>query len=157
MRSRTVSQSTEDSKRHIRCKVRRYEESKGCSSRLDNSPGQGAESSAFSECQDNPRLPPSHHWRSSLPGWRRLERSRVHFTFLIFRVMPSYLYRIRAKLSSGEMAVRGDQWPLLVYAKQVFDPEEPWDGLLRSKLLVWVRTRSPPSVGYSLRSLHAGL
>jgi hypothetical protein len=36
------------------------------------------------------------------------------------------------------MVVRGDQWPLLVYAKQVFDPEEPWDGLFRSELLVWV-------------------
>jgi len=51
------------------------------------------------------------------------------------------------------MAVRGDQWPLLVYAKQEFNPEEPWDGLLRSELLVWVRTRSSPSVGCSLRSL----
>jgi hypothetical protein len=37
--------------------------------------------------------------------------------------------------------VRGDQWPLLVYVKQVFDPEEPWDGLFRSELLVWVRAR----------------
>jgi hypothetical protein len=36
------------------------------------------------------------------------------------------------------MAVRGDQWPLLVYAKQEYDPEEPWDGFFRSDLLLWV-------------------
>ena len=30
---------------------------------------------------------------------------------------------MRAKLSSGELAVRGDQWPLLVYANQEYDPE----------------------------------
>jgi len=41
-------------------------------------------------------------------------------------------------LSSGELVVRGDQWPLLVYANQEFDPEDPWNGLFRSRLLVWV-------------------
>jgi len=60
--------------------------------------------------------------------------------------MLSYQYRIRAKLSSSEMTVRGDQWPLLVYAMQKFDPEEPWDGLFRSELLVWVRTCSMISI-----------
>jgi hypothetical protein len=52
--------------------------------------------------------------------------------------MLSWQLRIRTKLSSGEITVRGDQWPLLVYADQEFNPEEPWDGLLRSQLLVWV-------------------
>jgi hypothetical protein len=28
----------------------------------------------------------------------------------------------------------------MLYAKQQFDPEEPWDGLFRSELLVWVCT-----------------
>ena len=37
------------------------------------------------------------------------------------------------------MAVAGDQWPLLLYADCNYDPEEPWDGLFRNKLLVWVR------------------
>jgi hypothetical protein len=45
---------------------------------------------------------------------------------------------VRAKLSNGELAVRGDQWPMLVYANQEYDPEEPWEGLFRSQLLVWV-------------------
>ena len=42
------------------------------------------------------------------------------------------------KLSTGEIAVRGDQWPMLVYANQEYDEEEPWVGLFRSQLLVWV-------------------
>ena len=54
--------------------------------------------------------------------------------------MLSHHHRTSAKLASGEMVVRGDQWPLLVYTKQVFNPEEPWDGLFRSELLVWVHT-----------------
>ena len=53
------------------------------------------------------------------------------------------------------MAVRGDQWPLLVYAKQEYDPNEPWDGFFRSDLLLWV------SMNYSLflsfTPLHVGL
>ena len=61
--------------------------------------------------------------------------------------------RTCVKLASGEMVVRGDQWPLLVYAKQEFNPEEPWDGLLRSELLVWVRMPPSPPPSYSLHDL----
>jgi hypothetical protein len=45
--------------------------------------------------------------------------------------------RIRKKLSNGEIAVKGDQWPMLLYADQEFDPDEPWSGLFRNKYLVW--------------------
>lgn len=46
--------------------------------------------------------------------------------------------RVQRKLSSGEITVCGDQWPLLVYEDYKYDPEEPWNGLFRSQLLVWV-------------------
>jgi len=46
---------------------------------------------------------------------------------------------VREKLKNTEIAVAGDQWPLLLYADCEYDPEEPWDGLFRNKLLVWVR------------------
>jgi hypothetical protein len=46
---------------------------------------------------------------------------------------------VREKLKNNEIAVAGDQWPLLLYADCKYDPEEPWDGLFRNKLLVWVR------------------
>lgn len=48
------------------------------------------------------------------------------------------LCRVRAKLVSGAMAVPGDQWPMLLYADQKYDPDDPWNGLFRSQLLVWV-------------------
>ena len=46
---------------------------------------------------------------------------------------------MREKLKNNEIAVAGDQWPLLLYADCEYDPEEPWDGLFRNSLLVWVR------------------
>jgi hypothetical protein len=56
----------------------------------------------------------------------------------LFLHSSSHWFRVRAKLSSGEMAVSGDQWPLLMYANQQYDPEDPLEGLFRSHLLVWV-------------------
>ena len=43
-----------------------------------------------------------------------------------------------AKLASGELIVCGDQWPMLVYANQEYDFEDPWNGLFRSQLLIWM-------------------
>jgi len=34
--------------------------------------------------------------------------------------------------------VAGDQWPIFLYADYTYDPEDPWNGLLRSGLLVSV-------------------
>jgi hypothetical protein len=36
------------------------------------------------------------------------------------------------------MLVCGDQWPIFVYTNHVYDSEDPWCGLLRSRLLVYV-------------------
>jgi len=44
---------------------------------------------------------------------------------------------VRTKLASGELIVCGNQWLMLVYAKQEYDPEDPWNGLFRSQLLIW--------------------
>ncbi len=46
--------------------------------------------------------------------------------------------RVRTKLASGEMAVFGDQWPLFVYTNLKYDPDDPWSGLFRNHILVWV-------------------
>ncbi|KAG2737560.1 hypothetical protein P692DRAFT_20761451 [Suillus brevipes Sb2] len=40
-------------------------------------------------------------------------------------------------LKSGETAVRGDQWPMFLYAGYVYDPENPWAGLLKSDILIF--------------------
>ena len=51
--------------------------------------------------------------------------------------------RTHTKLANGEIQVAGDQWPIFLYANYTYDPEDPWNGLLRSNLLVLV---SPPDV-----------
>lgn len=42
----------------------------------------------------------------------------------------------KEKLRSGEMAVPGDLWPIFLYHGYNFDPEDPWNGLFRSSLLI---------------------
>ncbi|KIJ58976.1 hypothetical protein HYDPIDRAFT_44219 [Hydnomerulius pinastri MD-312] len=42
----------------------------------------------------------------------------------------------RTKLVNGQIQVAGDQWPVFLYANYWYDPEDPWNGLLRSGLLV---------------------
>ena len=62
----------------------------------------------------------------------------------IYLILPSFkvsdwVFRIKAQLRSGEMTVAGDQWPIFLYARYEYDPEDPWKGLFRSSLLVSVR------------------
>jgi hypothetical protein len=45
---------------------------------------------------------------------------------------------VQEQLCSGTYMVAGDQWPILVYRDCKYDPENPWDGLFRSILLVSV-------------------
>ena len=46
--------------------------------------------------------------------------------------------RTRTKLANGEIQVARDQWPALLYANYTYDSEDPWNGLLRSGLLIAV-------------------
>ena len=45
---------------------------------------------------------------------------------------------VREKLKSGEITVSGDQWPVFLYAGNTYDPEDPWNRLLQSHILVCV-------------------
>ncbi|KAG1758762.1 hypothetical protein EDD22DRAFT_956575 [Suillus occidentalis] len=40
-------------------------------------------------------------------------------------------------LQSGELWVCRDQWPIFVYAHHTYDSKDPWNGLLRSRLLAY--------------------
>ncbi|KAF9241133.1 hypothetical protein BU15DRAFT_45179, partial [Melanogaster broomeanus] len=42
----------------------------------------------------------------------------------------------KTKLVTGQIQVAGDQWPVFLYANYTYDPEDPWNGLLCSGLLV---------------------
>ena len=46
------------------------------------------------------------------------------------------LLRTKTKLMNGQIQVAGDQWPVFLYANYTYDPEDPWNGLLRNGLLV---------------------
>jgi hypothetical protein len=47
-------------------------------------------------------------------------------------------FSVKEKLKSGELVVTGDQWPIFLYAAYAYDPEDPWNGLLQSNILVSV-------------------
>jgi hypothetical protein len=47
------------------------------------------------------------------------------------------------------MVVSGDQWPVFLYNGYGYDPEDPWNGLFRSALLV--------SVGFALYLVLIGM
>ncbi|KAG1843990.1 hypothetical protein C8R48DRAFT_818722 [Suillus tomentosus] len=43
----------------------------------------------------------------------------------------------KQSLKSGEIAVRGDQWPVFLYSGYEYDPDDPWKGLLKSEILIF--------------------
>ena len=52
--------------------------------------------------------------------------------------LPLTLARTKQNLKSGKTAVRGDQWPIFLYARYDYDAEDPWKGLLRSEILIFI-------------------
>jgi hypothetical protein len=74
-----------------------------------------------------------------MPGRPGLGKLRVRELFCTATELK-YIrtFRTRGKLVNGQMQVSGDQWPVLLYANYAYNPEDPWNGLLRSGLLVSV-------------------
>ncbi|KIK11326.1 hypothetical protein PISMIDRAFT_651995, partial [Pisolithus microcarpus 441] len=55
--------------------------------------------------------------------------------------------------------VPGDQWPVFLYADYSYDPEDPWNGLLWSGLLVSAYKHiftSPSSVDHEPKATRSG-
>jgi hypothetical protein len=82
----------------------------------------------------------------------------VSYSFTIILLDEKISFRIKNQLRIGELIVRGDQWPLLVYRGHVYDPENPWLGLFRGVILVSVSFPSgclllPPQLLTSLPRL----
>ncbi|KAG2336943.1 hypothetical protein BDR05DRAFT_978646 [Suillus weaverae] len=69
----------------------------------------------------------------------------------------------KQSLKSGETVVCGDQWPMFLYAGYVYDPENPWTGLLRSEILIFISSlrvssmffTSPSSVDREPKATHS--
>ncbi|KAG1842822.1 hypothetical protein C8R48DRAFT_751038 [Suillus tomentosus] len=65
----------------------------------------------------------------------------------------------KENLRSGKLWVCGDQWPIFVYAHHTYDSEDPWNGLLRSRLLVCAYKHvftSPSSVEKEPKATRSG-
>jgi len=65
----------------------------------------------------------------------------------------------KEKLRSGELAVPGDQWPIFLYHGYNYDPEDPWNGLFRSTILVSAYKHiftSPSSVENEAKATRSG-
>jgi len=66
---------------------------------------------------------------------------------------------VKDKLKSGEIVVTGDRWPIFLYANSEYDPDDPWNGLLRNNILVnafkYVFT-SPSSVDKEPKATRSG-
>ncbi|KAG2042375.1 hypothetical protein BDR03DRAFT_1006775 [Suillus americanus] len=65
--------------------------------------------------------------------------------------------QMKENLWSGKVLVCGDQWPIFLYAHHVYDPEDPWCGLLRSRLLAYKHiVKSPSSVEREPKATRSG-
>ncbi|KIM64229.1 hypothetical protein SCLCIDRAFT_115360, partial [Scleroderma citrinum Foug A] len=67
--------------------------------------------------------------------------------------------KTQTKLMNGQIQVAGDQWPVFLYANYTYDPEDPWNGLLRSGLLISAFKHifmSPSSVDQELKVTRSG-
>ena len=68
--------------------------------------------------------------------WTDPEYVYVRILALISLISP---ISIKAKLRAGDLTVPGDHWPIFLYAGDAYDAEDPWKGLLRSRLLISVK------------------
>ncbi|KIJ57837.1 hypothetical protein HYDPIDRAFT_103751, partial [Hydnomerulius pinastri MD-312] len=65
----------------------------------------------------------------------------------------------KTKRVGGHIQVAGDQWPVFLYANYMYDPEDLWNGLLRSGLLVSAFKHiftSPSSVDQEPKATRSG-
>jgi hypothetical protein len=84
--------------------------------------------------------------------WSNAESVSPLYIAIHFLICP----RTKDKLRSGEMVVSGDQWPIFLYHGYSYDPEDPWNGLFRSSLLVSVSATGIQRQIQRCSSLHQG-
>ena len=69
-------------------------------------------------------------WTETIPS--------ISFICFPIKLTDISISRTQTKLMNGQIQVVGDQWLVFLYANYTYDPEDPWNGLLRSGLLISV-------------------
>lgn len=72
----------------------------------------------------------------ALIGHKMSTSSSSVWRFLIIK--KYFAVRVKEMLRSGNYSVAGDQWPILMYKDEIYDPEDPWRGLFKNRILVLV-------------------
>ena len=70
-----------------------------------------------------------------MPSWLGLVQYGV-CSLCILDLLFLMCSRIKQKLHSGALAISGDHWPIFLYQGYAYDPEDPWNGLFQSTILV---------------------
>ena len=66
------------------------------------------------------------------------------------------LGRTRENLRCGRLHASGDQWPIFLYQDCRYNPDDPWNGLLRGAIIVSV-SHNLASVGIYSSLLRRGI
>ena len=81
-----------------------------------------------------------HKWTGALLCPAGYDWANVEYVLFqsIWHVCAIFCYRIKEKLHKGQLQVLGNQWPMLLYASYTYDPDDPWNSLLHSGILILV-------------------
>lgn len=66
------------------------------------------------------------------------QKKSTHTFYYDGKISEASINRVKEMLRSGHYSVAGDQWPVLLYKDEIYDPERPWVGLFKNRLLVLV-------------------
>jgi len=80
----------------------------------------------------------NHEWTGALLCPAGLDWNNIEYVSPFIARFRTDSQRTKTKLSNGEVQVRGDQWPIFLYANYSYNSEDPWNRLLHSSLLVSV-------------------
>ena len=69
-------------------------------------------------------------WTGTIPS--------ISFICFPIKLTDILISRTQTKLMNSQIQVAGDQWPVFLYANYTYNPEDPWNRLLRSGLLISV-------------------
>ena len=137
----------------LQCLIQWHKRSERSHLALDRSSQAISLSFYCTKCQDQLRFKSWVHRGSFMSCRYGLVWFGVSLTFpMCYSSNLRWCGSVKSKLRNGEILVTGDQWPIFLYTNFIFDPEEPWKGLLWSAILVlvaWAHVHGEPDITLS--------